>query len=116
MIEIFKFEGTQESTLSIFYKPQGAWDHENNTSGKMRPEYKQVVRKNLLERITHAQQHLEMLSEEKEKTTALDGKGDPCLLELIATDERHALSVLQSFLDDLFVIDPESSSHIDISR
>ncbi|KAF9031142.1 hypothetical protein BJ165DRAFT_1535476 [Panaeolus papilionaceus] len=107
-IYVTKFEFSHDSALSILDTRIGGWIH-NNKSQKIDLQYQSLILNNLLERISNIQQKLLTLAEDRQSATT-PGREDPLLLEIVLRDEKVALGALQSFLDDLYEIDPETYS------
>ncbi|KAF9033330.1 hypothetical protein BJ165DRAFT_1534617 [Panaeolus papilionaceus] len=107
-INVTKFEFSHDSALSILDFSYGGWLHDKK-SQKVDPQYQSLIHNNLLERISNIHQQLLTLAEDKQ-SAIIPGREDPLLLEVVLRNEKVALGVLQSFLDDLYEIDPESCS------
>ncbi|KAF9031184.1 hypothetical protein BJ165DRAFT_1572198 [Panaeolus papilionaceus] len=106
-INVVKYEFSNDSALSILDNFYGGWYHDKDTSQNMHPQYQSLIQNNLRERITNIHQQLELLAEDKQDATT-HGREDPRLLEVVLRNEKAALGALQSFLDDLYEIDPKS--------
>ncbi|KAF9051477.1 hypothetical protein BJ165DRAFT_1449023 [Panaeolus papilionaceus] len=108
-IKITKYEFSTQSALFILDSNWYGWNYKKEDTGKgVDLEWRYLVRNNLVERITMKQQQLQLLAQDKELATT-PGSEDYPLLEILRRDERAALTALQSFLDDLFEIDPEAA-------
>ncbi|KAF9031170.1 hypothetical protein BJ165DRAFT_1535495 [Panaeolus papilionaceus] len=110
-IGVMKFEFSSHSALSILDRSFGGWYHHKDKSKKMAqdPQYQSLILNNLLKRISNIHQQLLTLAEDKQ-SASIPGSEDPCLLEVVLRDEKVALGTLQSFLDDLYEINPKSCS------
>ncbi|KAF9037447.1 hypothetical protein BJ165DRAFT_1408160 [Panaeolus papilionaceus] len=108
-IKIAKFEFSYYSALSILDNPHGGWSHSRSISQNIYPEYQSLILNNLLERISNIHQQLLTLAEHKQSATT-PGREDLLLLEVVLRDKKAVLGALQSFLDDLYKIDPETYS------
>ncbi|KAF9031146.1 hypothetical protein BJ165DRAFT_1535478 [Panaeolus papilionaceus] len=108
-IGVMKFEFSSHSALSILDEYVGGWIHNEDKSQKMDPQYQSLILNNLLGRISNIHQQLLTLAQDKQSATT-PGSEDLLLLEVVLRDEKEALRGLQSFLDDLYEIDPGSCS------
>ncbi|KAF9040937.1 hypothetical protein BJ165DRAFT_1493405 [Panaeolus papilionaceus] len=125
-INVTKFDTSQASVLSLLdNQPFGWYSGNTKTAIKvMDPHYQSHLCDNLIGRITNTLQKLQLLAEDKQHATC-SGSEDHYLLEVVLREEKVALSLLQSFLDDLVCINPPgltsefwddaSIFHIDIS-
>ncbi|KAF9049150.1 hypothetical protein BJ165DRAFT_1402971 [Panaeolus papilionaceus] len=102
--QVTKFGLSRDSTLSLLDMMAYGWHHDIHYARNPDLEYQSIIYKNLLERITNAQQQLHLLSKEKEAAIA-SGSDDPSLLDMVLKDETTTLTALQSFLKDLTDID-----------
>ncbi|KAF9033358.1 hypothetical protein BJ165DRAFT_757351 [Panaeolus papilionaceus] len=109
IINVTQFEFSHGSALSILDKVWGGWTHRQDELQRISPQYQSLIHNNLLERISNTCQQLLTLAEDKQSAT-IPGREDPLLLEVVLRDEKVALGALQSFLDDLYEIDPECCS------
>ncbi|KAF9033369.1 hypothetical protein BJ165DRAFT_1567661 [Panaeolus papilionaceus] len=109
IINVTQFEFSHGSALSILDKVWGGWTHRQDELQRISPQYQSLIHNNLLERISNTCQQLLTLADDKQSATT-PGREDPLLLEVVLRDEKVALGALQSFLDDLYEIDPESCS------
>ncbi|KAF9033328.1 hypothetical protein BJ165DRAFT_1410404 [Panaeolus papilionaceus] len=106
-INVMKFEFSHNSAVSILDLLYGGWNHTITTSQNVDPKYQFLIHNNLLERISNIQQRLLTLAGDKQSAIT-PGREDPLLLEDVLREEKVALDTLQSFLDDLYEINPES--------
>ncbi|KAF9040871.1 hypothetical protein BJ165DRAFT_329195 [Panaeolus papilionaceus] len=104
-ITVKKFDTSQASALSLLDRSSYGWqEYPNNANKVMDPHYQSHLCNNLLGRITTVLQQLQFLAEDKQSATR-SGSEDHCLLEVVLREEKMALSLLQSFLDDLSNLD-----------
>ncbi|KAF9031179.1 hypothetical protein BJ165DRAFT_870354 [Panaeolus papilionaceus] len=68
-------------------------------------KYQSLIRNNLVDRINNAQQHLQILADDKRNATTI-GREDPILLQSVHKEERQVLDALESFANDLRILDP----------
>ncbi|KAF9034275.1 hypothetical protein BJ165DRAFT_1615763 [Panaeolus papilionaceus] len=108
-IQVTKFKFSRGSALSILDMPSIGWAHDEVLLQNVDLQYQPIICNNLLERISNAQQQLHSLEGDRCHASR-PGKEDPLLLGVVLMDERAVLSALQSFLDDLYEIDPQSCS------
>ncbi|KAF9037453.1 hypothetical protein BJ165DRAFT_556348 [Panaeolus papilionaceus] len=106
-IDVTKFEFSQASALSVIDQSWTGWVHDGEVPHCVDANYLSLSSKNLLERITNAQQQLINVAQAKKTAseTQLEGR-DRSLLDILHADEKATSAALQSFLEDLIKIGP----------
>ncbi|KAF9044015.1 hypothetical protein BJ165DRAFT_1594709 [Panaeolus papilionaceus] len=105
-VELTKFLFSKESALSSIDKASPELYHGEKVAQAVNIEYHTMLRSNLLDRIANLQQELVMLTEDKCHVLT-PGKEDPHLLSVVYWRTQEAMQRLQSFYNDLYLLDPE---------